>query len=92
VGGAKRRGMEGAQIGSGPDLFVAYGSPFFAQDETQDAEHPPLCSLQEALVATGSVALTVSGDPSASNLAGHPSASRPPWVEMTYAVSPSCAG
>jgi poly(ADP-ribose)glycohydrolase PARG len=42
-----------------PHLFVAYGSPLFAQDEMQVAEHPALGSLKEALVATGSVTLTV---------------------------------
>lgn len=31
-------------------LFVAYGSPLFAQDELQVAEHPALGSLREALV------------------------------------------
>lgn len=41
-----------------PDLFVAYGSRLFAQDEMQVAEHPALGSLKEALVAAGSVTLT----------------------------------
>ncbi|HET7249165.1 MAG TPA: hypothetical protein VFI79_04920 [Gemmatimonadales bacterium] len=44
-----------------PDLFVAYGSPLFAQDEMQVAEHPALGSLKEALVAAGSVPLTEEG-------------------------------
>ncbi|MCD8487801.1 MAG: poly(ADP-ribose) glycohydrolase [Desertifilum sp.] len=33
------------------DLFYAYGSPLFAQDEMQVAEHPALASLREALLA-----------------------------------------
>lgn len=45
-----------------PHLFVAYGSPLFAQDEMQVAEHPALGSLKEALVAAGSVTLTVEGE------------------------------
>ncbi len=36
-----------------PNLFYAYGSAFFAQDEIQIAEHPILGSLREALVADG---------------------------------------
>lgn len=36
-----------------PRLFVAYGSPLFAQDEIQVAEHPLLGSLREALLAEG---------------------------------------
>ncbi|MBI3471768.1 MAG: hypothetical protein HY013_10470 [Candidatus Solibacter usitatus] len=47
-----------------PRLFVAYGSPLFAQDEMQVAEHPALGSLKEALEAGGQTALTVeSGRP-----------------------------
>lgn len=34
-----------------PHLFFAYGSPAFAQDEIQVAEHPILGSLREALLA-----------------------------------------
>ena len=34
-----------------PQLFVAYGSSLFAQDEMQVAEHPALGSLKEALDA-----------------------------------------
>jgi hypothetical protein len=33
------------------DLFLAYGSALFAQDEHQVAEHPALASLREALLA-----------------------------------------
>lgn len=36
-----------------PNLFYAYGSALFAQDEIQVAEHPVLGSLREALVAEG---------------------------------------
>ncbi len=36
-----------------PNLFYAYGSALFAQDEMQVAEHPVLGSLREALVAEG---------------------------------------
>lgn len=32
------------------DLFCAYGSPLFAQDEMQVAEHPALASLRHALL------------------------------------------
>lgn len=39
-------------------LFVAYGSALFAQDEIQCAEHPALGSVREALVARGEPALT----------------------------------
>jgi hypothetical protein len=41
------------------NLFVAYGSGLFAQDEIQVAEHPGLGSVREALVAAGRPALTV---------------------------------
>jgi hypothetical protein len=34
-----------------PRLFAAYGSPLFAQDEMQVAEHPLLASVREALLA-----------------------------------------
>lgn len=44
-----------------PLLFVAYGSPMFAQDEMQVLEHPALGSLREALIARGSPAVTVEG-------------------------------
>jgi Poly (ADP-ribose) glycohydrolase (PARG), Macro domain fold len=36
-----------------PNLFYAYGSYLFAQDEIQVAEHPVLGSLREALYADG---------------------------------------
>lgn len=36
-----------------PNLFTAYGSALFAQDEMQVTEHPALGALREALVATG---------------------------------------
>lgn len=36
-----------------PNLFCAYGSPLFAQDELQVLEHPALGSLREALVSSG---------------------------------------
>jgi hypothetical protein len=36
-----------------PNLFVAYGSGLFAQDEMQVAEHPLLGSVREALLAAG---------------------------------------
>lgn len=39
------------------NLFVAYGSPLFAQDEMQVAEHPVLGSLKEALKAKGGTEL-----------------------------------
>ncbi|GIW53298.1 MAG: hypothetical protein KatS3mg081_2653 [Gemmatimonadales bacterium] len=42
-----------------PHLFVAYGSGLFAQDEMQVAEHPALGALREALLARGSLPLTV---------------------------------
>ena len=35
-----------------PNLFVAYGSGLFAQDEMQVAEHPLLGSVREALLAS----------------------------------------
>jgi hypothetical protein len=38
-------------------LFVAYGTPLFAQDEMQVAEHPVLASVREALVALADPAL-----------------------------------
>lgn len=41
-----------------PQLFVAYGSGLFAQDEMQVAERPALGALREALTAVGSPALT----------------------------------
>jgi len=37
------------------DLFCAYGSPLFAQDEMQVAEHPVLGSLREALLQSAAV-------------------------------------
>jgi hypothetical protein len=42
-----------------PNLFYAYGSALFAQDEIQVAEHPVLGSLREALVAEGQPSTTV---------------------------------
>jgi hypothetical protein len=42
-----------------PNLFYAYGSALFAQDEIQVAEHPVLGSLREALVAEGRPATTI---------------------------------
>ncbi len=47
-----------------PDLFVAYGSGLFAQDEMQVAEHPILGALRERLKAAGLSARTAEG--------GHP--------------------
>lgn len=44
-----------------PELFVAYGSSLFAQDEMQVAEHPALGSLREALEARKLLAETVDG-------------------------------
>ncbi len=41
------------------DVFSAYGSPLFAQDEMQVAEHPALGSIREALLAAGMSAQTV---------------------------------
>ncbi len=41
-----------------PNLFVAYGSGLFAQDEMQVAEHPLLGSVREALLAAGLPTLT----------------------------------
>jgi hypothetical protein len=42
-----------------PELFVAYGTGLFAQDEMQAAEHPALGPLVEALRAGGHAARTV---------------------------------
>jgi hypothetical protein len=42
-----------------PNLFYAYGSALFAQDEIQAAEHPVLGSLREALVAEGRPTTTI---------------------------------
>jgi hypothetical protein len=41
-----------------PRLFVAYGSPLFAQDEMQVVEHPLLGSVREALLAKRLIAKT----------------------------------
>ncbi len=41
-----------------PQLFFAYGSPLFAQDEMQVAEHPMLACVREALLARGLSAMT----------------------------------
>jgi len=45
-----------------PNLFYAYGSALFAQDEMQVAEHPVLGSLREVLVAEGRPTRTVTVD------------------------------
>jgi len=45
-----------------PELFVAYGSSLFAQDEMQVAEHPLLASVREALLAAGLPARTRDGE------------------------------
>ena len=45
-----------------PRLFVAYGSPLFAQDEMQVAEHPLLGSVREALLGEGLAAKTSDRD------------------------------
>lgn len=42
-----------------PNLFYAYGSALFAQDEIQVAEHPVLGSLREALFAEGQPTTTI---------------------------------
>ena len=42
-----------------PNLFYAYGTVFFAQDEIQVAEHPILASLREAIVFEGRPATTM---------------------------------
>jgi hypothetical protein len=42
-----------------PNVFYAYGSVFFAQDEIQVAEHPILGSLREAIIAEGRPATTM---------------------------------
>jgi hypothetical protein len=42
-----------------PNLFYAYGSALFAQDEIQVAEHPILGSLREALVAEARPTTTI---------------------------------
>lgn len=44
------------------DLFCAYGSPLFAQDEMQVAEHPVLGSLREALLDKDIQPLTVENE------------------------------
>lgn len=44
------------------DLFCAYGSPLFAQDEMQVTEHPALGSLREALLSEGIEPLTVENE------------------------------
>ncbi|KYC42450.1 hypothetical protein WA1_21025 [Scytonema hofmannii PCC 7110] len=46
------------------DLFCAYSSPLFAQDEMQVAEHPALGSVREALLDEGIEPVTVeAGEP-----------------------------
>jgi AraC-like DNA-binding protein len=45
-----------------PNLFVAYGSGLFAQDEMQVAEHPLLGSVREALLAAELPALARDDD------------------------------
>jgi hypothetical protein len=52
-------GMEWHVNFADPDLFVAYDSMLFAQDEMQVAEHPALGSLREMLTAQHRDALTV---------------------------------
>ena len=47
------RGAEWHVNFADPNLFAAYGSPLFAQDEMQVAEHPALGALSEALEAGG---------------------------------------
>jgi hypothetical protein len=42
-----------------PNLFCAYGSTLFGQDEMQVAEHPVLGTIREAFVAAGRTPLTV---------------------------------
>lgn len=42
-----------------PELFAAYGSALFAQDEMQVAEHPVLGSVRQALLAQQRSAVTV---------------------------------
>ena len=42
-----------------PNLFYAYGSALFAQDEIQVAEHPVLGALREALYAEGQPTTTI---------------------------------
>lgn len=44
------------------DLFVAYGSDLFAQDEMQVAEHPILASLKQRLTSLNVDALTKDGE------------------------------
>jgi hypothetical protein len=55
-----------------PELFVAYSSSLFAQDELQVSEHPVLGSLREALVAEGSKPRTIGldGKPTAITISG----------------------
>jgi len=57
VSGAEH-GLEWHVNFADPDLFVAYGSPLFAQDEMQVAEHPALGALSETLAARGRQAVT----------------------------------
>ena len=45
-----------------PDLFLAYGTDLFAQDEMQVAEHPVLASLKQKLNVLQSDASTVDGN------------------------------
>ena len=45
-----------------PDLFVAYGSELFAQDEIQVAEHPILGSVREMLISKNCFAETLDDD------------------------------
>ena len=70
-----------------PQLFGAYGSSPFAQDEMQVAEHPALGSLREALIADGRRAVTeehgqatpvlITGVERRCRIATEPSADRP---------------
>lgn len=51
-------GMEWHVNFADPDLFVAYGSGLFAQDEMMCAEHPVLGSVREAVLEKFASALT----------------------------------
>jgi len=44
------------------DIFIAYGTDLFAQDEMQVAEHPALASLKQRLTGLGVDASTMDGD------------------------------
>jgi hypothetical protein len=57
---------------AGPNLFAAYSSSLFAQDEIQVSEHPVLGSLREALDAAGKNPRTVDsqGNPTPVTISG----------------------